>query len=82
MKKIGISHLTIGLVAIFLASITLFYIFGNLGKLADNCKMQTTDVCKQLSGPSLTMLSILLIIAGFVMIISTVVYILVSAQGI
>ena len=82
MKKLGQSHLAFAIVSIFIAMLTLFYIFDSMGRLADGCKVQNTDVCKQLSGPSFPMLVILLIIAGFVMIISTVVYILVFTQGI
>lgn len=82
MKKTGQAHLVFAVLSIFIASITLFYIFGSIGKMSEDCKVQVTEICQQLSGPSMTMLFILLIIAGFAMIISTVVYILISTQAI
>jgi hypothetical protein len=69
----------IGLAVVFISVFTLFYIFDNLSKLADRCKTENLEICKLLSGFSLAMLFILLLISGFVMSILGVVYIIFSA---
>ncbi len=81
MGRLGEVHIAFVIVTIFVAALTLFYIFGSIGDIAEKCKEQRTQICDNLSGMSFPMLIILLIIAGFVMIISTVVYIFVSTQA-
>lgn len=77
MKTTG--HVIVALVIVFIVFFTLFYIFDNLDKIAERCKAgEELDICKQLSGFTLHMLLILLIIGGFVLAILSVVYILLS----
>lgn len=74
------SPVLIGLVVVFVAIFALFYIFDSIGKLAERCKAgETLAICQQLTGFTLSMVIILLIIGGFVIVISAVVYIMLSA---
>ncbi|MEM5773215.1 MAG: hypothetical protein QXL86_03275 [Candidatus Aenigmatarchaeota archaeon] len=70
-----------GLLTVFVATFMLFYIFDNINKLAEKCKTETPKsfVCEQFSGFTLSMLVILLIIGGFIFMILTTAYILLSS---
>jgi hypothetical protein len=72
-------HVYIGLIVVFISVFTLLYIFDSLSKIADRCKIENLQICKLLSGFSLAMLFILLLISGFIMSILGVVYIIFSA---
>jgi hypothetical protein len=74
------THVVLGIIAIFVAIFALFYVFDSLQKLAERCKAgENLGLCKQLSGFTFSMVIILLIIGGFVIVISAVVYIMLSA---
>jgi len=77
----GISAVLIGLAAVFIAVFTLFYIFDQIQKLGDSCANGTTTsaLCKQFTGFTQSLLIIILIIAGFVIIITATAYILLSS---
>jgi uncharacterized YccA/Bax inhibitor family protein len=76
----GQIHIYLSLVVIFIAAFSLFFVFDSLQKLANECKSGAEyRICTELSGFGFSMLIILLIIGGFVMTISGVVYILLSA---
>jgi hypothetical protein len=76
MKKIAI-----GLATIFIATFMLFYIFDGINKLAEKCGEEETKsfICQQFSGFTLSMLVVLLIIGGFLFVILTTSYILLSS---
>ena len=76
MKKIAL-----GLSAVFIATFMLFYIFDSINKLAEKCKTEEPKsfVCQQFSGFTLSMLVVLLIIGGFLFVILTTSYILLSS---
>ncbi len=75
----AINHLTLSLIIIFIAGATIFYIFDSIDKISTKCQSgELTDVCQDLSGLTLPMLFILLILGGLVMIILSVVYIMLS----
>jgi len=76
MKKIALS-----IVTVFMATFMLFYIFDSINKLAENCKTETTKslICEQLSGFTLSMLVLLLIIGGFSFTIVIVAYLLLAS---
>jgi hypothetical protein len=69
----------IGLAVVFISVFTLLFIFDSISKLADRCKTENLEICKLLSGFSLAMLFILLLVSGFVMAILGTVYIIFSA---
>jgi hypothetical protein len=74
------SHLYLALAVVFIAAFSLFYIFDQIGKISARCQAgEKLYICKQLSGFTLSMLIILLIISGFVLCILGVVYIIFSA---
>lgn len=74
------SSVLIGLIVIFVAISALFYIFDSIGKLAEKCKAgEPLVICQQLTGFTLSMVIILLIIGGFIIEILAVVYIILSA---
>lgn len=67
------------LIIVFIATFALFYIFDSLDKISKECKAgEPLAICSQLSGFTVSMLIILLFIGGFVLIISAVVYIMLS----
>jgi hypothetical protein len=77
----GISVVFIGLATVFVAVVTLFYIFDQIQKLADDCAANPTFniLCKQFTGFTQSLLIIILIIAGFVIIITATAFILLSS---
>jgi len=77
----GISPIVFGLAAVFVAVFTLFYIFDQIQKLSDSCAKDPTvnNLCRQFTGFTKSILIIILIIAGFVIIISATAYILLSS---
>jgi hypothetical protein len=76
----GLSPVIIGLAAVFVAVFTLFYIFDQIQKLADGCakNIELNPLCKQFTSFTQSVLIIVLIIAGFVIIITATAYILLS----
>jgi hypothetical protein len=72
--------LVMGMAAIFVSIFILFFIFDNLEKLAENCKTKgiTTGVCQHLTSFTMSMVMVLLIVGGFVLIISVTAYMLLS----
>jgi hypothetical protein len=77
---LGQSRIALSLLTVFIATFTLFYIFDSLEKLANECsKGEHLPVCESLTGFTFPMIVLLLIIGGFVIIISAVFYILLSA---
>jgi len=77
----GISAVVIGLAAVFIAVFTLFYIFDQIQKLADSCAASpgANPLCSQFTGFTQSILIVVLIIAGFVVIITATAYILLSS---
>jgi hypothetical protein len=65
----------IALVIVFVAVFTLFYIFDNLQKISTNCQREKSDLCNQLSGVSIPVLVVLLMVGGLSLIICVVSYI-------
>ncbi|MBI4894650.1 MAG: hypothetical protein HY833_02855 [Candidatus Aenigmarchaeota archaeon] len=75
----GGAALAIGTVTVLIAVGALAFILWTITDYAEKCKTEQSDVCDTLNGPSFPLLIIVLIIAGLVLIASTVVYILVTA---
>lgn len=75
----GGAALTIGIVTVIVAVSALGYILWSITDYSEKCKTETLDICETFSGPSFPFLLIVLIIAGLVLVSSTVVYILVTA---
>jgi hypothetical protein len=74
------THTLIGLVTVVIAVFALFYIFFNIDQIVNKCKVEPElNICKYLSGFTLPVIIILLIIAGFILIISTVGYVLLTS---
>ncbi|MEM5766345.1 MAG: hypothetical protein QW423_01770 [Candidatus Aenigmatarchaeota archaeon] len=75
------NKIAIGLAVVFIATFMLFYIFDNMNNLAEKCKVEVPKsfVCQQFSGFTFSMLVVLLIISGFLFVILTVSYILLSS---
>ena len=76
----GQTHIMLGLVTIFLAVAAMFYVFYHLEQLAVRCKNEDSAVCKQMSGFTMGMIIVLLMVGGFVITISATVFIMLSAQ--
>ena len=76
--KLSLKPLIIGMIAVFIATFTLFFIFDSIQKLADRCQTEKLEICDQLRGPSLTLIIILLLIMGLVFVILVIVYILIT----
>ena len=74
-------YIYIGLASIFIAAFALFFIFNSLEKLSLQCKADPSfsGICSQLTGFSMSMLIVLLVIGGFVITITATAYIMLSA---
>jgi len=80
LKATGIPKTVyIGLAIVFVSVFTLLFIFDSLSKIANRCKTENLEICKLLSGFSLAMLFILLLVSGFAISILGAVYIIFSA---
>ena len=77
----GLSPAIFGMAAVFVAIFTLFFIFDQIQKFADACAASpdSSALCKQFTGFTQSLLIIILIIAGFVIIITATAYILLSS---
>jgi H+/Cl- antiporter ClcA len=75
----GGAALVIGVVTVLIAIGALAFILWTITDYSEKCKTERAEVCETLNGPSFPLLIIVLIIAGLVLIASTVVYILVTA---
>jgi len=73
-------YIYVGLATVFIAAFTLFFIFHSLEKISLQCKADPSHsiLCNQLSGFSMSMLIVLLIIGGFVITISATAYIMMA----
>ncbi len=74
-------HTLIGLITVVIAVFALFYIFFTLDNIVKGCKINPSSsvLCPQLSGFTFPVIVILLIIGGFILIISAVGYILLTS---
>jgi len=73
--------IAMGMLTIFISVFMLFFVFDNLENLAEGCKSKgiTTGICQYLNTFAISMVMILLIIGGFILIVSVTAYILLSA---
>lgn len=69
----------IGAVTVLVAVGALGFIFWSMADYSERCKTELLDVCSTFTGPTFPVIMIVLIIAGLVLVSSTVVYILVTA---
>ena len=76
----GQTHIVLGLVTIFVAIAALIFVFYNIEALAERCKVEEMPMCEHLSGFTMSMIIVLLIVGGFVITISATVFIMLSAQ--
>lgn len=74
-------YVYVGLATIFIAAFALFFIFHSLEQLSLKCETEpsSSPLCSQMSGFSLSMLIVLLIIGGFVITITATAYIMLAA---
>jgi len=77
---LGSTKVIIGLGVVFISVFMLFYIFDSLQKLSEKCKVPETrtGICERLTGPTEAMIIILLIVAGFIIMIMATAYILLA----
>lgn len=69
-----------GIVTVFIAAFMLFFIFYNLENVANVCKGSSPpSYCSKLSPNTFGFLVMILIMAGFVLIISITAYILITS---
>ncbi len=75
-------YVYMGLATVFVAVFTLFFIFDNIDALAAKCRANPkhSSVCGQMTGFTLTMIIVLLIIGGLVITVSATAYILFQSQ--
>jgi predicted PurR-regulated permease PerM len=78
MKK-GFLHAAVSMVIVFVAAFMLFFIFDSLHKISEKCKVEEMDICEKLSGFTISMIIVLLMIGGFIGVIAAVAYILISS---
>jgi len=71
----------IGLIVVFVAVFTIFYIVDNLSKVKEKCeKDKTLKVC-QTNTLTLIAAVLLIMVAGLIIVVLTVAYIMVSASA-
>lgn len=76
----GQAHLIFAVVAVFIATFTLLYVFTAINQTSQNCHANPTqDICKIFNGIGLSLIILVVVIAGLILVISTVAYILISA---
>ena len=78
---LGSTKIIVGLVIVFISVFMLFFIIDSISKFSEKCKVPELRVatCDRLTGTTEVMLIILLIVAGFVIMILTTGYILFAA---
>ncbi|TAL47239.1 hypothetical protein EPN87_03425 [archaeon] len=77
---LGEMRIGLTLAIIFVASLTIFYIFGSINAAADKCQTSALDICNDLTGMSGTMIIVLILIGSFVMILASTVYLWMSSK--
>jgi len=70
----------IGLIVVFIAVFTIFYIFDSLNKVKERCKREKTLKICQTNTLTLFMAVVLIIVAGLIIIVLTVAYIMISVS--
>lgn len=77
----GVSKLVLGILAIILAVLGLFYVFNSLHELSKTCKIAEVKppICAQLSTFSISLMIVLVIIGAFLILAEITVYILISS---
>lgn len=65
---------------ILIAVVALFFIFAQIDRIASECQVEWKPVCDKLSGLTLPMLVILLIIGGLTLVISSSAFMLMSKK--
>jgi len=76
------TYVYVGIITIFIAAFTLFFVFNSLDQLSIQCKANPdySLMCSKLTGFTMSMLIILLIVGGFVITITASAYIMMSAS--
>lgn len=74
-------YIYIGLATVFIAAFAILFVFHSLEQISVQCEIDQSysPLCAQLTGFSLSMLVVLLIIGGFVITITATAYIIMSA---
>jgi len=75
----GGAALAIGVITVLIAVGSLGFILWSITDYSERCLTENLDICGTFTGPSFPLLLIILVIAGLVLVSSTVVYILVTA---
>jgi len=69
----------LGLVVVFISTFIIFYIVDNLGKVRKKCEENNTIKFCQTNTLTLAVIMLLIILAGLVIVIMTVAYIMISS---
>jgi hypothetical protein len=81
--QLGQSHITVGLVTIFIAVFMLFYVFDSIDKIVKNCQstaeMKICLECCRLGSFGVSVLVVLLIVGGLTLVVCVTAYILLTA---
>jgi len=73
--------LVVGLIVIFIAAFTILYIVDNLSRALKKCETDKTIKFCRTNTIAIVTIILLIMVAGLVIIIATVAYIMVSASG-
>lgn len=71
----------VGIVVVFIATFTIFYVIDNLSKTMKRCEEDKTLKFCQTNTVAIAVIMLLMIVAGLVIVIMTVGYIMISASG-
>ncbi|MCD6402784.1 MAG: hypothetical protein J7K98_00460 [Candidatus Aenigmarchaeota archaeon] len=72
--------MVIGLIVIFIAAFTIIYIIDNIGKAMKRCETDKTLKLCRTNTIAIVTIILLIMVAGLVIIIATVAYIMLSAE--
>ena len=76
------TKIIIGIAVILISIFMLFFIFDRMNQLGEQCQIpdQRPAICDKFTGPTEAMIFILLIISGFIIMITATGYILLSSK--
>jgi len=81
--NLGQTHVSIGIITVFVAIFMLFYIFDNIDKITKNCQAdETIKVCQEcckLGRFGMSILVIVLIVGGLTLVACSTAYILLTS---
>ena len=70
---------SLAMIVVFISAFVLFFVIDRINKIAEKCKLglEPEKICNSFTGFTMNMVIVLLIISGFILTISSTVFILI-----